>query len=856
MIRFLVLFLLFFCFSYGNESHTKKFQKIIAFYKDEQYQLAQKNIEQYLQEYTKSPYHKALHQMLVYFYIKQNDLPKAIRLLETIDSLEAEPTLYLQYLDLLCQSKSFQKLLFALEKVEDQSQFQTKKSDLHFYKALAFFDLAQKEVSIEKKRTFFLKIKKLIKHPIKKTFQLTSMRMLFEIEAFFENHASAADLANKIARHDNKFAFYEAYHLLKTQPQVAIEKLCHLVENKHTYKEQAAFFLIQALLERQELERVCEMESLFQPFFHVTSIEIMYCKALIATTKLKQAQKLLQQLVTKQIDDKSLHFALVQLLKVSFDLEDAKAFTAALQLFTSKFANDEKLPLFEYHLAILYKNDNQLEKAIHQLLYLYEKPTSQKHTLLLSIIELNIELGRFHDAYSFSKILFRSNPDEKALGFFLHSITHLPDQSLALLELYLLQKRLTKTHAYQPQIQLMIAQKAIQMKKESLAISYLTTLLQMNESDIKAKAHFLFGLIIKNPILASHHLEIALTKKVEIKDKKAVWTRLFNLYNHLSTNNQILPIGHISYSESPKNLAAHFLYLTFSEDPKSLDSEHFVYLIDTYFSELMKLTQNEQAKRTIHTSEPLLHLISCFEHMKDLTFSEETWMALEKKRAITIGLKGWHQEKIEILSALIEKTLDPDTLCELYYEIGSSYQNLRLNGKAKKAFEEGQKKSGYHADLCALRWIQMHREKKDLRQSHLNRLKEISLNKSIQLEPLFLISALEYIDISLLSEKENQLERELFLMERFITDFSTNEDPFSLNYHTKRVNLEEKNRLWQAFMTFADYKTYYLRAKIEGKSKGFDKKIKDFEKQKQYLSSLHDFLHQKIDELFYDMKKL
>src|SRR5688500_6126971 len=99
-------------------------------------------------------------------------------------------------------------------------------------------------------------------------------------------------------------------------------------------------------------------------------IETMFCCALIAQNQNKKAKDHLIKIVKKQIDDQAMYFALTQLLKVSFETEDPSQFLQTLNLFKEKFANDTKIPLFEYHLALIYKNTNQLEQAIEQFLIL------------------------------------------------------------------------------------------------------------------------------------------------------------------------------------------------------------------------------------------------------------------------------------------------------------------------------------------------------------------------------------------------------------------------------------------------------------------------------------------------------
>jgi hypothetical protein len=95
----------------------------------------------------------------------------------------------------------------------------------------------------------------------------------------------------------------------------------------------------------------------------------------------------------------------------------------------------------------------------------------------------------------------------------------------------------------------------------------------------------------------------------------------------------------------------------------------------------------------------------------------------------------------------------------------------------------------------------------------LNCLKDLEIQKNLYSEPLHLEASLEYNDIKThFAPQNNKVEKRLIFLKRFKENFSSMNGDAAQEYHGLRQKLPEKDKLFQAYMKYADAEIIYLES--------------------------------------------
>jgi len=98
-------------------------------------------------------------------------------------------------------------------------------------------------------------------------------------------------------------------------------------------------------------------------------------------------------------------------------------------------------------------------------------------------------------------------------------------------------------------------------------------------------------------------------------------------------------------------------------------------------------------------------------------------------------------------------------------------------------------------------------------------LKDLVLQKSLESEPTHLEAALDYIDLQTLSEDgAKKSEKRLALLSKMKTDFESQDDLLSKDYHAARTKLADKNKIYLSYIQFIESEILLAQAELLGES--------------------------------------
>jgi len=270
----------------------------------------------------------------------------------------------------------------------------------------------------------------------------------------------------------------------------------------------------------------------------------------------------------------------------------------------------------------------------------------------------------------------------------------------------------------------------------------------------------------------------------------AMHLELFNLYCDIANKALALPKGHPAFGKEPLDCAAEHLFAVFQENPNQISARNKAWACERF------LANPKTHKRGLalfpHISNPSPRLI--------LAAAKANPRSREAKELLRTAL------------AQSEKSGDLALVCSVLTALGEVELKAGEKRAARTYFEKAahMRVQSYDADVAKLALYKIDAEVGVVEKARAKSdLKDIQLRKTLAKEPLFLDAALLYVDICC----ENAPEKKQHLLEQMQEDFCSDSTLFGKHYQSERSKLQEKDELLKNYMRFVDLNIESIAAK-------------------------------------------
>ncbi len=283
---------------------------------------------------------------------------------------------------------------------------------------------------------------------------------------------------------------------------------------------------------------------------------------------------------------------------------------------------------------------------------------------------------------------------------------------------------------------------------------------------------------------------------------------------HKSTLRLYLFNAYLATKEYDK--AADNLYQTFLVDGNSIQQENQLWLINHYLEKAQKgdLSSKERTQR-------LFKKVLVLDEQYGVHF-DPSHTALEAEALKFAGILA-PQEKERLLRSLIELQAAHESYPwklqdHILFELAKTSLSLHQTDEALKGFDELISKerltSSMIGSAALLEKSRLLLSRADFTEKNeenstlrfvLSTLKDLQVQKQLAHEPIHLEAALDYADLRIsLAPEELRAESALFFLNRIKEDFYAKDDPTGHEYHEARLRYPEKDQLFQSYMKYLE----------------------------------------------------
>lgn len=874
-------------------------RRIIEFWNESEYELAQSQIEDFLQDFPENTYADTLHAILGDLAMLKQDYSKAAAAYSEVNDANIKKRVLINKLD--CMKKLEWHLTLAEECEANLDAFSEVDPEKHqkivYLLADALYNLTLRspvdsshlEVNAAHARDRFESL-------LETDYALGVMQPLAHIYCIMGDHSKASSLfialADKKPSYREEMLFQAANMQVKYDKNLAIQtfgQIYHLGKKK---APEAAYNRMILLFETEKYgEILLAKDQLLQyiPKEKTPLVHFFIGRSHYHLDDYKRALSELHYFIDSKTPLKTeLHDAFLTAIESSIKLQDLDQFNDILAKFQEEFPESNKLGQAYQQRAVLHKQLGKYKLAKNDFKYVLENfpDYNYKESLLYDFAHLLFQMEDWNESRNIAKIFiddFASNP-KASIGWrlFINASIEsasqdetlkrtqlIPDLFLVLDQQNLLEEEEKDEYFY------LLSKTYYDLDEYRDALDILIPLVKDNIStNMRANSYLMMANCYKKGLdnldLFCTYAEKALQENPNLESKNQIHLALFNSYLKLFTQNSL---------NNPLQNASEHLYEAISNGVE-VKSRNKLWLITFYHNTLSNyLDENfkhevRKDPETLKIADRSLILLNQVVKSKMTLAEKEPYIII---LADTHGFKKEFRKKLKILEKL-------NHLYEKHPDVEWNFKNDSKFELAKSYVECGKKKEGlvlfdqivnaspslqsYHAAYSCLqgarlRYVLM--DKSFLKPDHpeliqiLTQLKDLTLQKNFENEPIHLEAALDYIDIQTIDEQTDS--KRLSLIQKTIDNFFSEEDVLSKEYHLKRRNSPQRERVFLAYIDLLDLEAFIAKASLaQNEKRSEDMKnyytlAKElFEELKvtcptSYFQNRFDILSQKLDVL-------
>lgn len=825
-------------------------RRMTEFWKDRDFALVKKQIEEFLAAHPQSSIHDNLHAILGDILYQEHEYKKALDLYEKIAETSLQQKTLTRKSQCLYLLGNYDTVIANLtDLLKDENKNIESKEELQFLLADSLFRKLQSIADLDQQKNLALQAKPFLLGLYETSYKEKVLLPLAEVHRILEENPQASSLyiilAEKIPDKKEEILFQAASLQLTFDKNKAIETYQQIVDLGLSKAPEAAYNELLLLFQENRFSDLVGRASAISA--HLTSDKKPLFNFCLGRSHFKleafdDAIIYFERYIKEESDSTPYkRAAFLTLITCSQKVKDPTLFDRTLEQFLVAFPHDDeagKALLLHAQTALQNGNADQATADLGRLLLefpqLPEKETLlYDHALLLSKIQ---KWGNSRDAFL---AFLKEFPQTPHFNLIWTSIVHcsvqelkeaLPDNLLgkkAQLANDLLQA-LSQSNLFTPEeqsnYQFLAGQLLFDLQHFQESLTQLSSFtVQYPDHPSMAQAYLLLAHIHRElksaPEVFAEIAEKALATATDQENKTALRLQLFNAY--------------LTLKEYDK--AAHHLYQCHMVDNVAVQQENQLWLAHYYF-ESAKQGNADHEKRTVSLFQKILKTDDSFAVHFD---PAQSYLETEVMKFAELLQPAAKKQLLSSLREMqVQNSSQPWKLeRQTLFELGKLHLSLNEPDSALKAFDElaaGADAAPSYISNAALleksRILLSRCPECDRNESNpavtqvLLTLKDLQIQKKLACEPLHLEAALEYADIrTQLASPEARRESAIFFLNRIKDDFNGKTDAISQEYHEARLRFPEKDLLFQIYMKCIEAEIFCIEAQLAKEQNDLEK---------------------------------
>lgn len=836
-------------------------RRITEFWKDRDYTLVKKQIEEFLAKNQQSTIHDNLHAILADILYQERDYPKALVFYEKINDAGLQQKTLLRKAQCIYLLGNYEAVIELLTPIMSGNV----ESELEFLLADSVFRKLQKVADVTEQKELAAQSKPLLLKLYDTNYKDKALLPLAEVHRILEESAEAATLYLVLA---------------ETMPDKKEEILLQAASLQMGYSKNDAIATFQKVVDLGQAKAAEAAYNELLLLFQENRFADLVSRAAVLAPHMADDKNILfnfclgrSHFKVDQFSDAIVYFerylqqekeataykraAFLTLISCSQKVGDPLLFDRVLEQFLAAFPGDEeagKALLLHAQTALQSGNADQATTDLGRLLISFPN-LPEKESLLYDHALLLLKTQKWQQSRTAFHSFIYQFPETPHADLIWSSIVHCSVQELkaATADTVLtkkgqlasdLQQALAKSNLFSPEEQanyrFLIGQLHFDLQNYSEALIQLTAFSTDFPDHPSIPQAFLLQARLHHELKSAPEVFVAIAEKAlemtkDQENKTALRLQLFN--------------GYLSLKEYDQ--AAHHLYHVHLVDDIAIQQENQLWLAHYYYDRAKK-GSSDDLKRVAAVYQKVLKMDENFTvHFNP----EQTYFENEVLRFAELLNE---QDKKKLLTSLRQmqsqnKTLGWKLERHILHELGKLYLSLNEHDEALKVFDEliasaetGSSDISNSALLEKSRILISRCPECDRTESNptisqvLSTLKDLQIQKQLAYEPLHLEAALEYADIrTKMAAPETRSESAIFFLNRIKDDFNAKDNALAQEYHEARIRFPEKDLIYQNYMKCIEAEILRLEAELAKEQNDLEKVSRSREVA---LALLHEVL--------------
>ena len=866
----------------AHSNHTAEqalfLRRIIDFWEEGESEIVKKEIENYLADEEKSSFSNYLQALLGDLYMKEKNFSKALSAYDEITDQDILDVTTINRFQCLYEIEEFSQLAEEAQIVFEERKEIIPEEDrgrVTFYVADAFYRwalLLDKEDEEEQRVKLAEKSKKYFLELLSSEYQLEATEALANVHYLMKNYEAASEFFTLLAQKDEKskeeYLFQAATFQSYFNTDLAVDSFEKIVAMKKNKYKEAAYNRLLIMFESEKFDQIiAEKDSIKEllPDEKASSYFYFLGKSYYKTGNYSQSVGEIKRFLKLAGDkDSDTRNSLLTLIQCAIKTDSISDFLFAFNHFETYFPKDEEMSQVLLAKAFLEKrlgNIEETEKDFKRIKNEFDNFRG-KEEFLFQYALFSYELGNKKESRVLFKEVLTSFPNSSLkktyLRYFITTSIEIArdcseeeaDKKLLFNDLstFLSVKDLTTEEERREYQFLMIQCKfnlnyyldviedLSQWVKNDTTSSYLPQIYYM-----LSICHYHFEQYNEFCLYA----EKALSEGGASIDKRYLHLALYNIYLDMA--------GDEEKKDKYLHLASNHLFEAQNMSMKGIKPNNIFWLVDyLYFSVINSPNKNEDGALITTTDEYVkakkgIELLNkmLFPKENKLTEINEKNLFLEAaviKLANLYSLLGDKDSQCKLLEDLVVRydlypSYDWAHVEQAFFSLAGSYEYKNDNIKALVYYNKllsfrgssylqakgALKRARIRSSLLKLEKIGL--DKSEVYED-INHLKNLCIYRKLENEPLHLEAILEYVDLQCLVDgNKNTYEKKYNLLKKLKSQFDSDEDILSREYHHSRKLSPEKDKIYQAYMALIESEILISQANLVNEAEAI--KMKD-----------------------------
>jgi outer membrane protein assembly factor BamD (BamD/ComL family) len=856
-------------------------KRITEFWKDQDYNLVEKQIQSFMKRYPNSELNDYLKGILGDIYLKNHAYEKAIEVYTSILQPQIQEKVLVNALQAMYETNQYAALQqLGSTHLNSPEKFLERRDEFLFLMAEGYFRSSSKGdenylQNLEQSKILFERLQKT-------NYNDPALFALAEIYKELSEPKKSAEIYKKLSeRYKDKkedLLFQAAVAESQFNPSLAIETFNQVIQIEGTHKYSSAFNRMILLFQMQAYDSIIEsIDYVLQNATQETNDQVMYIysRSLFGTQMYEKALEIVAKIDIKdslsEAEKKNLF--LIELGSLH-QLKDLERYQKALKAFETAFPEDKELPKAIFVHALMLKDHLKTLEAqgeLERILSAFQD-FENADSLLLEYGLVTYDNEQYALSQKSLKSFIETYPKSEQLGtafkYYLSSALQLfdmvqkgGDPSCDYSKIDLMQdlqwvlkasvglstKELQQTRFLEAQI--------------GFDLGYVADSIHKLESYIKDYAD--------HPTISDAHLLVALgyetlgadlDKFLEHAEKAVlinqnpdrvsqIHLQIFNSllqYKNRLKDTKVALHSTTKKIEKIEQVAANHLYAAFECPNTVIRHENLLWLANHFYQgEIVETKLYEKLDRGTNTlsdnldkSKKILQKI-LFNNQNNTSFDLAANPSLEKEMMRLIKIHGYegnsllHQSLLKIFTdAYQTANITTNLRQQALVELAKSYEDKQDFVNAASCFEKAAKlplqERTIASEYAKIHAIRLHIDRfdsmdQDAIDDQISYLKGVQIEKAAATEPLHIEAALTYVQArKALADPFNQDMMELFFLNRVKEDYENIKDPQIAAYRASITANPQIKAQVESYLKLLSLEMLLTKSKLEANDGKFE----------------------------------